>query len=96
VNASDNGTFAGPERFAAHESLTLDVSDVAAATVVLWADAPARVRVVDGRERCIDLGAAERRRVGLDVAAAKATVVADDGGVVVDRLVTVAAPPSAP
>ena len=57
--------------------------------LVLRGGEAAQVRIVDGRERVVDLVEGERRRLRLDTSAGTATITVERGTANVERVVTI-------
>jgi len=93
MGETDADDAAADRVLSAREAATIDLSDRAAVTVIVRAEEPARLRILDGGERTLDLAAAERRRIRLDVASGQAKLVVERGRACVERVVTVLGDP---
>src|SRR5262249_27559567 len=78
----------GGQALASGERATIDVDKSAAATVVVRAEQPSRVRVIDGRERVVELAGGAYRRMRLEAGVGEATFVVDRGAVVIEHIGT--------
>jgi glycosyltransferase involved in cell wall biosynthesis/GT2 family glycosyltransferase len=88
VSSGEQAQRRGGRALASGERATIGIDDRAAATVVVRAEQPSRLRVIDGRERVVELAVGAYRRMRLDAAVGEATFVVDQGAVVIKHIGT--------